>query len=152
MCSGLSGEEACSVVSVYQNVGQLVLNYKVEKLLCRLGMRPAVLVAVSDGQPSLLCRLLEAFVVVGIAATAVLYAARVIVVVNHLVQERRADVFYGSGECACTDVDFVTAANSRYPRIIIECEMTVCTRCALRFLEERFPLFELFDLGDKFIS
>lgn len=110
MRSGLANEEPCAVVSVYQNVSQTVFYYKVEQLLCRLGVRPAVLVAMSDGQPSLFCRLLEAFVVVGIAAATILYAVDVIVIVNHFVQERRADILNRSCKGACANVDFMTAA------------------------------------------
>ena len=130
-CAGLSDEEARTVISVYQNVGQSVLDYKVEKLFRWSGARPSVFVAMADGQGSLFCRFLEAFVVVCIAATAILNAVFVVVIVNHIMEQGSANFFDRSRESSCTDVDFVRVADGGNPCIIIECKVTVRARRAL---------------------
>ena len=131
MCAGLADKEACAVVSVYQNIGQTVFYHKVEQFFCWFGVRPSVFVAMGNHQPSLLCRRFEAFVVVCIAATAILNAVDVVVIVNHFVKKSGAYILYWSTQSASTYVDFVSAADSRYPCIIVECEVSVSSRCAL---------------------
>ena len=96
MSSSLASKKAHAVVSIYQNVGQIVGNHEVDKLFCRLCVRPSILVVVGDAQASCFCRFLEAFVVVGVAATAILNAVHVVVVVNHFMEQGGANLFDGS--------------------------------------------------------
>ena len=131
VCAGLAGVKAHAVVAVDKNVRQTILNHEIEQFFGGGGMRPSVFVAVLYGQSVALCGLLEAFVVVGVAATAILNAAFVVVKVNHFVEHCRADIFNRSCQCARADVDFVCAAKSRHPSVFVQREVSVCFWCAL---------------------
>ena len=70
-------------------------------------------------QSSALCFFLEVFVMVRIAAAAILNAHDVIVIVHHFVKQGSADLFDRARKRSCSYVDFVAAANSRNPCIIV---------------------------------
>ena len=78
-----------------------------------------------------LCNLFESLVVVGVASARVLDAVDMAVVMDHLVQERGADVFDRTGKRPCSDVDFVAVAGNRYPSIVTHGKVTVGAGCRL---------------------
>lgn len=57
---------------------------------------------------------LEAIVVIGVASACVLDAVDVAVVMHHLVEQRRTDIFDRPCERTGSDVDFIAAAGDGY--------------------------------------
>ena len=75
--------------------------------------------------------LLEALVVVGIASAGVFNAVDMAVVMDHLVQERGADVLDGPCQRSCADVYLVAIPCNGYPSVIPCGEMPVGAGCGL---------------------
>lgn len=71
------------------------------------------------------CNFLEALVVVGVSSARVLDAVDVTVVMDHLVQERSADILDGSGKRTGSDVYLVAIPCNGYPSVIPCGEMPV---------------------------
>ena len=107
------------LVSVYQNIGKLVFENKFKKLVARFGVRPSVFVAMGDYQSARLGSILEAFVVVSVAATAILNAVYVVEIVNHFVKKRCDYILNRSCERSCSYVDFVRSAKLGNPSVTI---------------------------------
>ena len=93
MRSSFADEEASTVVSVYQNVSEIVFDDKVKKFFRWRSVRPAILFTVCDVQASVFCGLFESLVVICVAATAILNAVNVVVIVNHFVKQSGNYVF-----------------------------------------------------------
>ena len=119
------------LVSVYQNIGKLVFENKFKKLVTRFGMRPSVFVAMGYDKSALFGGFSEPSVVVSVAATAILNAAYVVVIVNHFVKKCCDYVLNRSCERSGANVDFVCAAELGNPSVTIEGEVSVCFRGAL---------------------
>ena len=75
--------------------------------------------------------LLEALVVVGIASAGVFNAVDMAVVMDHLMQERSADILDGSGKRTGSDVYLVAIPCNGYPSVIPCGEMPVGAGCGL---------------------
>ena len=125
MRASAANAKAAKLISADQNVCQVILNHKVKQGFTGRGVRPSIFVATLYVQPSFLSRLTKGFVVVGVAATAILNAVHVVVIVNHFVEQGRAHILNGSCKCSCANVDFMRATQLGNPRIIIQGEMPI---------------------------
>ena len=94
-------------------------------------MRPSVFVAMVNNQAARFGCCLESLVVVGVAPTAILNAADVIVVVYHLMQQRGAHFFDGARQCSRADIDFMGTAQLGNPSIFPEGEVSIGFWCVL---------------------
>ena len=94
-------------------------------------MTPAVFLAVRDEQAVRFRRFLEAAVVIGAAAAAVLNAVFEVVVMAHLMEEGSADVFDWPRERSRSDVDFMRSAELGDPGVLSKREVTIGARRAL---------------------
>ena len=94
-----------------EDVAQIVIEHESQQLIVWLSDGPAIFFVMAHCQTMALGNLLEAFVVVGIASAGVLDAIDMAVVMHHLVEQRRADVFDRSCERTGSDVDFIAAAH-----------------------------------------
>ena len=107
------------LVSVYQNIGEVVFKNKFKKLVTRLGVRPSVFVAMSYDKSALFGGFSEPSVVVSVTATAILNAVYVVEIVNHFVKKRCDYVLNRSCERSCSNVDFVSTAELGNPSVTI---------------------------------
>ena len=98
------------LIPVYENVGQAVLQYEVEKRVAWGSVAPPVFVAVLHDQAVGFGGGFEAAVVVGVPPAAILYAVRVVVIMHHFVKQGRGHFLDGPGQCPGSYVDFVGAA------------------------------------------
>ena len=71
------------------------------------------------------CTIPEAAVVVGIATAAILNPPFIVVIMYHLMEQRCGNLFDGTGKGSGSDVDFVGAAQLRYPGIFPQGEVSV---------------------------
>ena len=117
--------EAAVFVAVQQNVGQVILQDELQKLVTGGGVRPAVFVGVGDNQATGFGGVPETAVVVCAATGAVLYAVDEVVVVNHLVEQGGGNLFDGAGQGSGSDVDLMGSAQLGHPGIFPEGEVTV---------------------------
>ena len=118
--------EAAVLVAVQQDVGQVVLQNHFQKLVAGSGVRPSVLLGVGDNQATGFGGIPELAVVVGVAPAAILNPVDMVVVVNHLMQQRCGDLLNGAGQGSGSDVDFVGAAKFGHPSVLPEGEVAVC--------------------------
>ena len=117
--------ESGLLISVYQNVGQSIIQNKFKKLVTWFGVRPSILVAMGNDQTTLFGGFLESLVVVSVASTAILNAIDVVEIMNHFVEKRCHHIFDWSCERSCTDVDFVCAAQLGNPSVAIQGEVPI---------------------------
>ena len=89
------------------------------------GNRPSVLVVVLHDQAAGFGAVPELAVVVGAASGAILNAVDKVVVVNHLMQKRGANLLDRSRKGTGSDVNLVGAAQFGNPRVLPEGEMAV---------------------------
>ena len=117
--------EAAELIPIDKNVTQLVLQNHFQKFVARSGDCPTIFVMVVNYQTMSQSRISELAVVVGVASAAILNALHIIVVVNHLVQEGGCNLFNGSGEGSCSNVDFVGAADLGNPGVLSQGEVSI---------------------------
>ena len=122
---------AIKLVACDKNIRQLVFKDKVKEVVARRGHCPAVFFVMVYYQTVALRNLLEALVVVGIASAGVFNAVDMAVVMDHLVQERSADILDGSGKRTGSDVYLVAIPCNGYPSVIPCGEMPVGAGCGL---------------------
>ena len=94
MCSCPYNTKAAVLVTIEQNVRQIVVHDKFQKIIAGRGMRPAILVTMLHAEAVTLCTLLESAVVIGVPSAAILYTIFVIVVMYHLMQQCGCDLLY----------------------------------------------------------
>ena len=102
--------EACKLVSTYQNVSQAVLQDEVEQLITGRGARPSIFLAVFYNQTMSFGRFLKVFVVIGVAAAAILNPIFIVVVVYHFVKKGSSYIFNWPCKRSSSDIDFVGSA------------------------------------------
>ena len=112
--------KAAELVSVYEDIGKSIFDYKVQKGLRGFGVRPAVFVAVGNAETMTFGASLEFFVVIGVSSAAVLNSVFIVVIMNHFVKKSGGDLFDGSCDGACADVDFVALAVFGNPCVVSE--------------------------------
>ena len=121
-CSAVRASTGDSVteelVTVYQNVAQIVIQTELQEAVAGTGDCPTVFIVVIDNQASHLGCCLEFAVVVGVAAAAILDALNVVVIVNHLMQQRGGHLFDRARQCSCADVDFMSRAQFGNPCVL----------------------------------
>ena len=123
--------ETAELIAVDQDIGQTVIKNEVKQLFAGFGGAPSVTLAVAHDQTVGFCCGLEALVVVGVAAAAILNAVGIVEVVAHLMKERGADILNGSGQRASADVDLMGLAVLGDPSIVPQGEVTVSLRRGL---------------------
>ena len=124
--AGAGDLEAAVLIAVQQNVGQVMLQNHFQKLVTGSGVRPSVLLGVGDNQATGNGGIPESAVVVGVAPAAILNPVDMVVIVNHLMQQRCGDLLDGTGQGSGSDVDFVGAADLGNPSVLPEGEVAVC--------------------------
>ena len=117
--------EPGKLVSVYENVGQAVLQYEVQQLVRGACVAPSVFVAMLHDQAVGFGGGFEAPVMVGVAPAAILYAVLEVVVVNHFVKQGRRHFLDGTGQRPGPDIDFMGAAQLGNPGIFPQGEVAV---------------------------
>ena len=125
MRSGSRYLKYSSFVPIDENVGQVVVQNELQKLVCGSGMRPTVLRTVGQEQSARLRRALESLIMIGIASGAILDPVDVIIVMHHFMQQRCTYTFNRSCKRPCSDVDFMRAPVLGNPSIIPQAEMSV---------------------------
>ena len=110
MCASSGDAITEELVSVDQNVAQVIVQTKLQKAVTGTCDRPTVFVVMIDNQASRLSCVPKLAVVVGITAAAILDALHMVVVVNHFMQQCGGNLFDGSCQCSGADVDFMCAA------------------------------------------
>lgn len=94
MGAGSRDPVAVELVPVDQDVAQIVVQAELQEAVAGAGDRPSVLVVVLHNQVASFGCCLKFLVVVGSAATTILNAIDVIVVVNHFMQKGCHHRFY----------------------------------------------------------
>lgn len=112
-------------VPIDENVGQVVVQNELQKLVCGSGMRSTVFRAVGQEQSARLRRALEPLIMIGIASGAILDTVDVIIVMHHFMQQRCTYTFNRSCKCPCSDIDFMGAPVLGNPSIIPQTEMSI---------------------------
>ena len=84
MSASSTNLKTSELVSVNQNVGQVIFQNELQKLVAGAGDCPSILVMVIDNQTMSFGSIPELAVVVGVASAAILNAIHMIVVVHHL--------------------------------------------------------------------
>ena len=107
MCAGTGDAIDEELVSVDQDVAQVIVQTELQKAVTGTCDCPTVFVVMIDNQASRLSRVPKLAVVVGITAAAILDTLHMVVVVNHFMQQRGGNLFNGSCQCSGTDVDFM---------------------------------------------
>ena len=125
MRSGSRYLKYSSFVSIDENVGQVVVQNELQKLVCGGGMWPTVFGIVGQEQSARLRRALESLIMIGIASGAILDPVDVIVVMHHFMQQRCTYTFNRSCKRPCPNVDFMGAPVLGDPSIIPQTEMSV---------------------------
>ena len=113
------------LVSVYQNLGESESQAELKKLVTRRGVRISVFFAMGDYQSARFGGILESSVVVCIAATAILNAVFVVVIMNHFMEQCGGYFLNGSGQGSCTNVDFMGSTNLGNPGVFSQREVSV---------------------------
>ena len=103
-----------------------MLQDKVQQIVAGSGDGPAVFGVMFYREAVGLRRLFEALVVVGAASGCVLDPVDEAVQMDHLMEQRGADIFNGSCQRSRTDIDLMGAAVDGYPGVLTEGEMSVC--------------------------
>ena len=131
MCSCSCNRYAVELVAGDEDIAQIIFEHKGQQLIVWLSDGPAVFFVMAHRQAMALGNLLEAFVVVGIASARVLDSMDMAIVMNHLVEQRCADVFDWSCERTGSNVDFIAAAGDRNPCIVSHGEVPIRSRGGL---------------------
>ena len=118
--------ETAVLVAVQQNIGQVIVKTELKQFVTGGSVRPSIFVAMLYAQATLFRSSLEPLVVVGVAAAAILNAVDVVVVVNHLMQQRCYHALDVPAQSSCANVDFMGAAQFGNPGIFPEGEVAVC--------------------------
>ena len=87
MSASSTNLKTAELVSVNENVSQVVLQNELQKLVAGAGDCPAILLMVIDNQTMSFGSIPELAVVVGIASAAILNTIHMVVVVHHLMQQ-----------------------------------------------------------------
>ena len=87
MSASSTNLKTAELVSVNQNVAQIMFQNHFQKVITGSGDRPAILVMVINNQTMSQSCISELAIVVGVASAAILNTLHIIVVVNHLVKE-----------------------------------------------------------------
>ena len=86
MCACSGNPVAVELISVYQNVAQIVVQTELQEAVTGRGMRPTVFVAVAHAQAARLGGFLKTAVMVCIAPAAILNAVLIVEVMHHLMK------------------------------------------------------------------
>ena len=108
-----------------ENIAQIVFKHKGQQLVIWLSDCPTVFFVMAHRQAMALGNLLEALVVIGISSACVLDSVDMAIVMNHLMKQRRTDIFDRSCKRSGPDVDFVAAAHDRNPCIVSHGEVSI---------------------------
>ncbi|OKZ72883.1 MAG: hypothetical protein BHV88_00835 [Clostridiales bacterium 41_12_two_minus] len=100
------------LISVDEDIGQVVLQNEVQKLFSRTGDSPAILGVVVDMQSMSFGTGFEAGIVIGAVPAGVLDVMEVAVVVTHLMDKGSTDMLDRPCKGSCPDVDFVCGPHS----------------------------------------
>ena len=123
--AGSGDTKPAELVSVYQNIAQVIIQAELQQAVTGSSDCPPILVMVFYNQAPGLCAVPKFPIVIGAAPAAILNAAHIIVVVYHLMQQCSANFFNGARQRSRANIDFVGAAQFGNPCIFPEGEMTV---------------------------
>ena len=118
MCSCTGDAIAEELVSVNQDVAQVVVQTKLQEAVTGTGDRPSVFVMMIDDQASAFSCDLKLLVVVGITTAAILDALHMVVIVNHLMKKSCCNLFDGAGPRTGADVDFMGSTDFGNPGVL----------------------------------
>ena len=131
MCTGSGDPEAAVLVAIDEYVTQVIVQAELQKTVTGTCDCPSVLVVMIHDQTMGFCAVPESAVVVSTSTGTVLDTIDVAVVVHHFMKQRSTDLFDGTGQGTCSNVDLVGSALLADPGVIPEGEMAVGLRGGL---------------------
>ena len=93
MCSRTGNTEDFYIVAAETDFAEIVVDAELHKGITRRSDRPVVGRLMLYQEITCLCKLFELAVVVGVPPAAIPHAVQIVAVVNHLMQQRRHNVF-----------------------------------------------------------
>ena len=125
MGSGAGDLEAAELVPVQKNIGQIVVQDKLQQTVRRRSDRPSIFRVMIHDQTMCGSRIPEFAVVIGVASGAILDTVNMVVIVNHFMQKGCGNLFDGTRQGSGSNVDLMCTAQLRYPGIFPQGEMPV---------------------------
>ena len=118
MCTRACDSVAPIFVAVDENVTQIVIQAELQETVTGTCDGETILGVMIHDQTMSFCAVTEFAVMVSSSSTAILDPQNVIVVVHHLMQQCGADLFDGTGQGTCSNVDLVGSALLADPGVI----------------------------------
>ena len=101
MCAGDCDPNSGEFVPVNENVAQVIVQTELEQLVAGVGDRSSVFLVVFYDQAVCFCAVTEFPVVICTTTGAVMNAGDVVEIMNHLMEQRGANVLDGTGYPQC---------------------------------------------------
>ena len=125
VCAGSCDPETTAFVPVNENVTQIIVQAELQQAVAGRCDRPSVFFMMIHKKAMFLCAVPKFPIVVSTATAAILDSCHKIMVVNHFVQQCGGNVFDGTCQRTCTDVDLVKCSTFGDPGVITEGEVSI---------------------------